>query len=313
MNVHHCPRCELRFALRGDLVDHLRRDHEDRVRRPAPVPITARIMVPVDPGRPPTKASPTAAGIAGPGTVVELVAVTPPGLPPAVVDAFLAAERDRFPDLAVETVRLDSPDVVGALLERIIQTRPDLVVLDSHGRGPLGELVLGSASADLVRSSPSPTILVGPDCEAPSATTRLVVAVDGSPDSLGALDVASRLSTRLAVPLELVEVAETMPYSSDVAESAELHRLAASVDPPVRRWDVLHGSDVPRALVDHIGAERGVILVVGSHGASPGRPNVMGGTAARTVRHSPVPVLVVSPQAAASDEERHLVAQPASG
>ena len=196
--------------------------------------------------------------------------------------------------------------MVTALLEHIAATGPDLVVLDSHGRGLLGELVLGSISADLVRSSPSPTVLVGPSCAVPSGLRQLTVAVDGSPDALGALAVASRLSQQIGAALELVEVAEDVPYASDVAETAELHRIAETVDPPVRAWDVLHGHDVAKTLVGHLGSDRDVMLVVGSHGRSDGRPHVLGGTAARTVRHSPVPVLVVSPEAAAHGGRRGL-------
>lgn len=257
-----------------------------------------RFLVPVDPTHPSMPAVQIAVALATPATTVELVAVTAAGLPAAVVDTFLEEELSRFPDAPVEVRRLEGHGVVDALLEHITRSDPDLVVLDSHGRGPVGELVLGSVSADLLRSSSAPTLLIGPACEPVGELRQLTVAVDGSSDSLGALDVAAGLSRRFDVPLELVEVAEEMAYTSDVAETAELHRLALRVEPPVRSWDVLHGHDVPRALIDHVRFEQGAVLVVGSHGRSPGRPNVLGGTAARTVRHSTVPVLVVSPQAA---------------
>jgi nucleotide-binding universal stress UspA family protein len=308
MTVHHCPRCELRFALRGDLVDHIRLDHPPIDAVPAgPPPVDVRITVPLDPAHRADHVLEVAASLAGEHTVVELVSVEANGLPAVVVDAFLVTERDRIPDVRVETMRLGGPDVVTALLRRIATSHPDLVVLASHGRGPLGELLLGSVSADLVRSSPVPTLLVGPACEEGARLERLVVGVDGSPDSLGALDVASHLSARLGLSLELVEVAEGMPYSSDVAESAELNRLASSLDPPVRRWDVLHGSDVSKALIDHVSGDRGVALVLGTHGRSPGRPQVLGGVTARTVRHAPVPVLVVSPEAASTVAAQDLV------
>jgi len=310
MTVHHCPRCELWFALRGDLIDHVRRDHPPV--EPAltgPPPPELRILVPLDPARPVSEVVDLAISIASARTVVELVAVEGDGLPPIVIDAFLAAQRDRLPDARIETSRLPGPDVVGALLHRIASASPDLVVLASHGRRALGEVLLGSVSADLVRSSPVPTMLVGPSCSPQARLERLVVAVDGSHDSLGALDVASHLSERLGLrPLELVEVAEDRPFTSDVAESAELHRLASSVQPPVQRWDVLHGSDVPRALVDHVRGDAGAVLVVGTHGRSHGRPQVLGSVAARTVRHAPGPVLVVSPEAASTVATRDLVA-----
>lgn len=265
-----------------------------------------QILVPLDPTKLGSRAIDVAVGLAGSGGAVELVSVTPATLPGAVVDTFLTVEREQFADADVRCRRLEGADVVGALLEHIAGTGPDLVVLDSHGRGPLGELVLGSISADLVRSSHSPTVLIGPACAAPSGLRQLTVAVDGSPDALGALQVAARLSQRVGATLELVEVAEELAYAGDVAETAELHRIAELVDPPVRSWDVLHGNDVAKALVGHLGHERDVMLVLGSHGRSEGRPHVLGGTAARAVRQSPVPVLVVSPEAAADGQRRGL-------
>lgn len=307
MSVHHCPRCELRFALRGDLVDHVRRDHVPVETAAAP-PAEVRIVVPLDPSHPGAQAVDVAMELAGPSTLVDLVSVEAAGLPGVVVDAFLAAERDGFPNARIETHRLAGDDVVGALLRHIAQTACDVVVLASHGRGPLGELLLGSVSADLVRSSPAPTLLVGPSCQPDVRPSRMVVAVDGSEDSLGALDLAAHLSRRFGYPLELVEVAEEVPWSSDVYESAELQRLAHAVDPPVRSWDVLHGSDVSKALVDHVAGDPGAVLVLGSHGRSAARPHVLGGVAARTVRHSPVPVLVVSPESSSLVAAKDLVA-----
>ena len=51
MTVHHCPRCELRFALRGDLVDHVRRDHPP-LDPTTTAPAGVRIVVPLDPNHP---------------------------------------------------------------------------------------------------------------------------------------------------------------------------------------------------------------------------------------------------------------------
>ncbi len=61
--------------------------------------------------------------------------------------------------------------------------------LTTHGRGALGEMLLGSVSDEVLRSSTTPTVLVGPACkpEAFPASRELVVAVDGSLASLAVL------------------------------------------------------------------------------------------------------------------------------
>ena len=261
-----------------------------------------RLLAALDPDRPSSPAAEVAGRLSWQThALLELVSVAPGDLPGDAVQAFLEGERQHMEGLEVVTTQLTGPDVVGALLSRIQHTRPDLVVLDSHGRTPVGELILGSVSADLVRSSPSPTLLVGPDCRGAADVDRLVVAVDGSDDSKAALDVAVDLAGLLHLELELVEVATGDLGGAppgDVSEGSELRRLASRTVPPIDRWDVLHGSDVSDAIIDHVDGHRKVLLVLGTHGRSPGRPRVLGGVAARTVRHSPVPVLVVSPEAA---------------
>ncbi len=91
MTVYKCPGCELRFAFRGDLEDHVRRDHAGPMPRPVEAPpespAEVRVLVPVDPTHAPKRAADVALGLAGPTTVVELVSVTPPGLPSAAASA----------------------------------------------------------------------------------------------------------------------------------------------------------------------------------------------------------------------------------
>ncbi len=275
-----------------------------------------RLLAALDPDRPSSPAAEVAGRLSWQtNALLELVSVAPGDLPGDAVQEFLDAERRHLEGLDVETTQLSGPDVVGALLSRIQHTRPDLVILDSHGRTPVGELILGSVSADLVRSSPSPTLLVGPGCRGAADVERLIVAVDGSDDSKAALDVAVDLAGLLHLDLELVEVATAdvggAAPPGDVSEGAELRRLASRTVPPVERWDVLHGSDVSEAIIDHVDGHRKVLLVLGTHGRSPSRPRVLGGVAARTVRHSPVPVLVVSPEAAERKKQLGSRAVPA--
>lgn len=313
VDVHNCPRCELRFAHRSEVEDHLRRDHpavaagSDDLRSPDPAGHAGpRLLAALDPDRPASPAAEVAARLARrTGSLLELVSVAPGDLPGSAVRAFLDAERRRQPQTDVVTTQLDGPEVVEALLGRIKEVSPVLVILDSHGRRPMSELILGSVSADLVRSSPAPTLLIGPSSTLDVDLRRLVIAVDGSADARGALDVAMDLARRMHFDVELVEVATGDVTGAappgDLSESSELRRLATRQEPPVDAWDVLHGSDIADALVDHVTGAPGTVLVMGTHGRSPGRPRVLGGVAAKAVRHAPVPVLLVSPEAA----ERH--------
>lgn len=310
-SVHHCPRCELIFAHRGEVEDHLRRDHDtpsaDADRPELPDPTWPRLLVAVDPHRMASPAVEIAVGIARrTDVVVELVSVVPNDLPAIAVDAALDAERKRWPDVLMERTRLDAGDVVDALLAYAAQAQPALVVIESHGRSPIGERVLGSVSADVVRSSSAPTLLVGPDCRPDAVVSELVVAIDGSDGAHDAFQVARGVAGALALDLSLVEVLapDAVPEDEDLSETSDLRRFASEVDPPVEDWDTLHGRDVQKELRSHVDEVEGGVLVVGTHGRGDSRHRLLGGVAARTVRHSRSPVLVVSAEAAAAHAAR---------
>ncbi len=331
MTVHACPRCDLRFLHRGEVEDHLRTDHPGSVSYPGssrdevvtavaaadPTPTSTvdlrvadrpgpRLVALVDPRRPAAPAVEVAAALAERtrGTL-ELVSVAHASASVVDVDAALAAEASRHPEVPVTVRRLDGPvaDVLAAhLRDRATGAdAADLVVLDSHGRGELGSRLLGSVSAEVVAASPLPTLLVGPESHLDRAVERLVVAWDGSDDADGALVVGERLARSLDLGIEVVEVVDpaVVPEGATLAETAELARLArtwehAARHRPLREWDVLHGRDVAGALVDHVRGGHDV-LVVGSHGRTGARARPLGGTSAAAVRRSPVPVLVVGP------------------
>ncbi len=308
-HIHQCPRCELKFEYRGELEDHLRADHAPPEERPidptgaeAYDACTVRILAAVDPHRPASPAGEIAGRLAHRiGASLDLVSVVPPDLPADLVDAYLAAEANRQPFIPLRTTRLEG-DVVETLLSHIAGTEPTLVVLDSHGRRAMAEVLLGSVSADIVRSSQVPTLVVGPHSSLGATVEKLVVAIDGSDDAKGAFEVAAELAPKLGAELTLVEVVDPggdLP-PSEIPESAEVRRIAESVDPPLDSWDVLHGSDVADTLTDHVDSDSRMALVLGTHGRSPGRRRSLGGVAAHTVRHSRVPVLLVSPEAVAS-------------
>lgn len=76
--------------------------------------------------------------------------------------------------------------VADALFEAIGRTNPDLVVLTTHGRGPLSRFWLGSVATELVQRSPIPVLLIRPKESPPDLTAdpgpqRILIPLDGSP------------------------------------------------------------------------------------------------------------------------------------
>ena len=67
--------------------------------------------------------------------------------------------RGRSRDLRVAFLIWEG-DPAESILEAAAAERVDVIVLGSHGRGPLGRLILGSVSEDVVRRARVPVIVV---------------------------------------------------------------------------------------------------------------------------------------------------------
>ena len=141
---------------------------------------------------------------------------------------------------------------------------------------------------------------------------RLVVAVDGSENSLLALDRAIRLAATVDAPLDIVSVEEELPrYATKRDELsaarteaeryfAGLHAQAAlqAAQRGVRTvTKILIGHEV-RSLLDYVRDQRADLLVLGARGHSAVWDAFLGSTADKVVAHAPASVAVVHPEAA---------------
>lgn len=147
-----------------------------------------------------------------------------------------------FPNWNIETrVYPDSP--AWGILRAEEEWGPDLIVVGSQGRSALGRLIMGSVSQKvLTESRCSVRIARRPD-EVIGSPLRLVVAVDGTPDSNAAVDeIASRSwpeksAVRVVsavVPVELPAAPPLLDYDAeqlaenDPSHAWELHETAAN-------------------------------------------------------------------------------------
>lgn len=104
-----------------------------------------------------------------------------------------AAERVRavHPTWTVHaTVRAGSP--ADALLREAETWNPDLILVGSHGRGALRRLILGSVSLRILAHAASSVRVGRASTKPPTAPVRIVVGVDGSPDSTRAVQALAR-------------------------------------------------------------------------------------------------------------------------
>jgi nucleotide-binding universal stress UspA family protein len=89
----------------------------------------------------------------------------------------------------------------------------DLVVLTTHGRGPLGRFWLGSVADALVRRLPVPALLVRPQEGAPAAEAvrHILVPLDGSPLAEQILEPAAALAELTGAAVTLLRVVGPVP------------------------------------------------------------------------------------------------------
>lgn len=117
----------------------------------------------------------------------------------AITDG-LRQVTERHPDLTVHVVE-DYVDPRLALTE--LSEHADLLVLGSHGRGPLASALLGSVSAAVARSTRCPTVVLRTDSSL-SERDGVVVVVDREHPSAGTVELAFRHASTTQHPLRVV-------------------------------------------------------------------------------------------------------------
>jgi len=151
---------------------------------------------------------------------------------------------------------------------------------------------------------------------------RILVAVDGSEPSRGALAEAIRLGRELSACLLLVHVINKSPWISPEIDQTTLQHLIDDLRGTGE--SILHeaktaargaGVEVDARLIEALGAEAGEcviqqaaswpadLIVCGTHGRRGLRRLLMGSDAEYIVRHSAVPVLLVPASASPARTE----------
>lgn len=230
---------------------------------------------------------------------------------PARVDAEYQAELAEIADAAIERTRSRFPEgtrfvvhharsVPVGLLELAERHGASMLVLGSASHGAHGFVALGGVSDRLVHSSSLPVALAprGFRCRGQCPVTRVTVAYGGTDDAL--VEAAAEVAGRVGAALRVASFA-VRPHPP---VEAGVGRLAD--DAMVSQWErdvraalggehhlvVGHGETWDEALEDIEWAD-GDVLVVGSSAIGPIARVFLGSRAAKIVRHSPVPVVVV--------------------
>jgi nucleotide-binding universal stress UspA family protein len=140
-----------------------------------------------------------------------------------VTEAVLHPARERVDGMSlVEICPLAAPSTARGLLTLAEEERPDVLVLGSTHRGPLGRILIGGVAESLLHGSPRP-VGVAPRgfAERPREGLRtLGVAYDGSPSAVAALAAAGELAAATGAGIRLLAVAEPAGLRASIGHSA---------------------------------------------------------------------------------------------
>jgi nucleotide-binding universal stress UspA family protein len=213
---------------------------------------------------------------------------------------------------------LEGP-VVEALHEQALAAGADLVVMTTHGRGPLSRFWLGSVSDQLLRRLPVPLLLVRPhESAAPAAPRHVLVPLDGSEQAEQVLGPALELARLLGADLTLLRAVEPVVLPDrhlagnaaggidpdllrglEEGARAYLGRVAASLRglAPRLATRVAVNRRAADAILEEAGGHGNTLVALVTHGRAGLSRVVLGSVADKVIRGSAGPVLVYRPPA----------------
>lgn len=232
----------------------------------------------------------------------------------------LKAEGDRIVAAAKTLAESEAADVTvhtdtiidapGPALLRASE-EASLLVVGTRGLGALASTFMGSVSSLVARHSACPVVVVRGDEKAgPISTGPVVVGVDGSENSVPAVEAAMREASLRGATLVAVHAWSDVPLSTmdPVTQVRELFDEATVADSVVAERlagfreqypDVNIEHHVVMDRPEHAILERGrgaQLIVVGSRGRGGVAGLLLGSTSIKVLRSADCPVLVVHRQ-----------------
>jgi nucleotide-binding universal stress UspA family protein len=211
---------------------------------------------------------------------------------------------------------VEGPLIAETLQHHATGAGADLIVMTTHGRGPLSRFWLGSVADELLRLATAPVLLVRPqetpvDVAADVCFRRVLVPLDGSTLSEQVLEAALALGSLTQAEYTLLHV---YGLTSDPALDPMNYPLVAGAEPALERMradteaylakvaerltgrgfrvqtQVAQGRHAASAILD--GAQGVDLIALETHGRR-GLPRLLlGSVADKVIRGASIPVLV---------------------
>ncbi|MDT8437137.1 MAG: universal stress protein [Gemmatimonadota bacterium] len=230
-----------------------------------------------------------------------------------IAESRLAASLpDRPSPARVVLERRRGVSIAPVILEHADEMNADLIVMSTHGRRGLEHILLGSVTEEVVRRAACPVLTVRTETPAAPAPAgrRVLVPVDFSEPSRGALRLARELAATVEGELHLLHVFERpvqpeigvaglwldapdFPTVRDSLREAleTFAREAEGPDVPVT-YHVTEGRAVA-GILDFAEREDTDLVVIATHGLTGMAHVLLGSVTERVVRRASCPVLTV--------------------
>jgi nucleotide-binding universal stress UspA family protein len=234
------------------------------------------------------------------GTRLQLMTVRPSYVDLVTIHGRLAEIADRL-GVDAEILVTGPGDVAVELAE--VAGRPDtLLCLRTHARRPVAELVMGSVSEEVVRTSRHPVLMIGPRCAPPPERfASMVVALDGSAMAEQILPTVASWATHAGLtPWLFQALPPHVPLEVGGDENLDanyVHNIAARLaDQDVKaEWDTAHDRHPAAAIVRSADEHEPALIALTTHGHS-GLGRVALGSVAFDVAHrATCPILILRP------------------
>jgi nucleotide-binding universal stress UspA family protein len=131
----------------------------------------------------------------------------------------------------------------------------------------------------------------------------VLVCTDGSETSRAIVPVVADWQAAFSPTVKVLQVVDPRDSRAAIATSgdtdeANLVRLVADElgDGTAVDWDVLHGTDPARAILDEADATPDTVIAMATHGRCGLAHVTLGSVTEAVIRHSACPILTVRPQ-----------------
>jgi nucleotide-binding universal stress UspA family protein len=278
------------------------------------------ILVPVDETAFAEAAVPWALAMAGPRATLHIVHAHcfPPPATMVVydqnLDQALLIQEEQYLDELADRVRAIVPqmaittrnaDVCSVQAETLAfaarKVCADLVVMATHGRGPLARFFFGSVSDMFSRLAPAPVLLVRPDERQTKVDLtirprleQVVVPLDGSEFAEQVLKPAMSVAAAFGCRCTFVYVADQTADTSGERAEAYLDRIARSApSDAITRREIIWNCSAAKAILAVAGSDPRTCIALATHGREGVDRFLNGSVADKVVRRAVGPVLVL--------------------